>query len=79
MNRWLYKGLHDLDFPFLYYRRPLWDIVIVILSLGGIAVSVTSALPAWRRLARHARRVTHASRPAPALTGALTPDSESLP
>jgi len=27
LNRWLYHGFHSLDFPFLYYRRPLWDIV----------------------------------------------------
>lgn len=52
-NRWLYHGFHSLDFPFLYYRRPLWDIVVIVLSLGGIAISVTSALPAWRRLKRH--------------------------
>ena len=56
LNRWLYHGLHSLDFPFLYYRRPLWDIVVILLSLGGIAVSVTSIVQAWRRLRRHARR-----------------------
>lgn len=54
-SRWLYHGFHSLDFPFLYYKRPLWDIVVIVLSLGGIAISVTSALPAWRRVARHAR------------------------
>lgn len=54
-NRWLYHGFHSLDFPFLYYKRPLWDIVLIILSVGGVAISVTSALPAWRRLSRHAR------------------------
>jgi len=52
-NRWLYHGFHSLDFPFMYYKRPLWDIVVILLSLGGIAASVTSAWPAWRRLARH--------------------------
>jgi hypothetical protein len=55
LNRWLYHGFHSLDFPFMYYKRPLWDIVVILLSLGGIAISVTSALPAWRRLVRHAR------------------------
>jgi hypothetical protein len=54
-NRWLYHGFHSLDFPFLYYKRPLWDIVVILLSLGGIALSATSALPAWRRLVRHGR------------------------
>ncbi len=55
LNRWLYHGLHSLDFPWLYYRRPLWDAVVIVLSLGGLAVSVTSAQAAWRRLRRHAR------------------------
>jgi PepSY-associated TM region len=54
LNRWLYKGLHDLDFPFLYYRRPLWDIVIVGLSIGGLVVSATTLLPSYRRLRRRA-------------------------
>ena len=56
-NRWLYHGFHSLDFPFLYYRRPLWDVIVILLSVGGIAISVTSALPAWRRLVRHARPI----------------------
>ena len=54
-NRWLYHGFHSLDFPFLYNRRPLWDIVVIVLSIGGVAISVTSGLPAWRRLVKHAR------------------------
>jgi hypothetical protein len=54
-NRWLYHGFHSLDFPFLYYKRPLWDIVVILLSIGGVAISVTSALPAWRRLVRRSR------------------------
>jgi hypothetical protein len=57
VNRWLYKGLHDLDFPFLYYRRPSWDIVIVGLSIGGIVLSVTTLVPSYRRLRRHAKRL----------------------
>ena len=56
LNRWLYHGLHSLDFPWLYYRRPLWDIVVIALSIGGCVVSVTSAPTGWRRLRRHARR-----------------------
>ena len=57
VNRWLYHGLHSLDFPVLYTRRPLWDIVVILLSLGGILVSATSLTQGWRRLRRHARRV----------------------
>ena len=52
LNRWLYHGLHSLDFPFLYGRRPLWDVVVVLLSCGGLLVSVTSMAQGWRRLRR---------------------------
>ena len=62
-NRWLYNGFHSLDFPFLYYKRPLWDIVILVLSAGGIAISVTSALPAWKRLMRQSRRILFTQKP----------------
>jgi hypothetical protein len=55
-ERWLYNGLHSLDFPGLYNRRPLWDVVVVLLSLGGLVLSVTTVMPALRRLRRQARR-----------------------
>ena len=57
LNRWLYHGLHSLDFPFLYDRRPLWDVVIIVLSLGGIALAMSSAGNSFRRLRRHGRRI----------------------
>jgi hypothetical protein len=53
LRRWLYQGLHSLDFPFLYYKRPLWDIVVIVLSIGGLALSATTLLPGWRRLRRN--------------------------
>lgn len=56
-NRWLYHGFHSLDFPFLYYKRPLWDIVVIVLSIGGVVLSTTTLVPAWHRLVRHARRI----------------------
>ena len=52
LNRWLYHGLHSLDFPFLYARRPLWDVVVILLSCGGLLVSITSLSQGWRRLRR---------------------------
>ena len=54
-NRWLYHGLHSLDFPWLRFQRPLWDIVVILLSIGGIVLSATTLVPSWRRLARHVR------------------------
>jgi hypothetical protein len=56
LRRWLYQGLHSLDFPFLYYERPLWDVVVIVLSIGGLALSATTLVPAWRRVRRHVRR-----------------------
>jgi hypothetical protein len=52
MNRWLYHGLHSLDFPWLYNYRPLWDIVVITFMLGGTALCVTSLILAWRVLGR---------------------------
>jgi hypothetical protein len=63
LRRWLYQGFHSLDFPFLYFKRPLWDIVVILLSIGGTVLSFTTILPAIRRLRRHGR-VIAAWRPA---------------
>ena len=56
-NRWGYYGLHGLDFAVLYRHRPLWDIVVLALMIGVGVSTVTSVVPACRRLARHGRRV----------------------
>ena len=47
-TRWLYHGLHSLDFPWLYNHRPAWDVVVIALMLAGTALSVTSIVLAWR-------------------------------
>jgi len=39
IERWLYHGFHSLDFSFWYYNRTVWSTGIILLSLGGIAVS----------------------------------------
>ena len=70
VNRWLYHGLHSLDFPWLYNYRPLWDIVVIALMLGGTAVCVTSIVLTWRVLARKVAAVVraHFSTPSEDLT-----------
>jgi hypothetical protein len=60
VNRWLYHGLHSLDFPWLYKYRPLWDIVVITLMLGGTALCVTSLVMTWRVLARKAAALIRA-------------------
>jgi hypothetical protein len=57
VNRWLYTGLHSLNFPFLYNHRPLWDIVVIAFMIGGTALCVTSLVLAWRVLARKLKRI----------------------
>jgi hypothetical protein len=52
VTRWLYHGLHSLDFPWLYNYRPAWDIVVIAFMLGGTALGVTSMIMAWRVLGR---------------------------
>jgi hypothetical protein len=52
-NRWLYYGLHAMDWRGLFNRRPLWDIVTIALLAGLAAMSITTLLPAFRRLRRH--------------------------
>ena len=60
VNRWLYNGLHSLNFPWLYNYRPLWDIVVITLMLGGTALCVTSLVLAWSVLGRKLARVLNA-------------------
>jgi hypothetical protein len=55
LNRWLYNGLHSFDFPSLYVRRPAWDATLLVLSVGGFVSTVTTLVPAIRRLRRHVR------------------------
>lgn len=58
VERWLYNGLHSLDFSFWYTRRPLWDAGVILLCLGGLATSGIGLLLGVRRLRRAARRAT---------------------
>jgi len=57
VERWLYHGLHSLDFPIWYYKRPLWDIGVIVLSLGGIATSGIGLYIGIKRVIRHVRRI----------------------
>ena len=52
LERWLYSGLHDLDFSFWYERRPLWDIGMITLLLGGLASSTIGLCLGVKRMWR---------------------------
>ncbi|MBM3785570.1 MAG: hypothetical protein FJW30_14495 [Acidobacteria bacterium] len=56
-ERWVYHGLHSLDFPGLWQIRPLWDITVILVSLGGIFLSWSGVQIGWERI-RPRRRLT---------------------
>ena len=57
VERWLYNGLHSLDFAF-WYRSRLWDVGIILLCLGGLVASTIGTVLGFGRVARGARAVT---------------------
>jgi hypothetical protein len=58
VERWLYNGLHSLDFAFWYDSRPLWDIGMIALCLGGFTTSSLGLFLGVRRMRRAARNLT---------------------
>jgi PepSY-associated TM region len=52
IERWLYNGLHSLDFKFWYSKRPLWDIGMIVLLLGGLGSSALGLYLGVKRLLR---------------------------
>lgn len=55
-KRWLYNGLHSLDFGFLIDNRPVWDVVVIVLCSAGFLFSSTAVIVSWRRLLRIRKR-----------------------
>ena len=49
-TRWLYHGLHSIDLPWLYKHRPAWDIIVLVLMLGGTSLCVTSVIIGFQLL-----------------------------
>ncbi len=50
LYRWTFSALHSLDFGFLIRHRPLWDLVVWLLSAAGLVISVSGVVVGWRRL-----------------------------
>jgi hypothetical protein len=50
IERWLFNGLHSLDFAFWYDKRPLWDVGMIVLSLGALLTSAIGMCLGLRRL-----------------------------
>lgn len=60
VERWLFNALHSLDFPYLYDKRPLWDIVVIFFSLGGIVLSTIGLVVGIKRLRYDLRQLSTA-------------------
>jgi hypothetical protein len=55
-NRWLFNGLHQLDFAAAVRARPVWDVLVIALcAIGGVS-ALTGVVLGWRRLKRRAAR-----------------------
>lgn len=52
VQRWLYNGLHSLDFSLLTRRGALWDATVILLCCVGFVFAATAVLVGWRRLTR---------------------------
>ena len=55
-ERWLFALLHSWDWLPLLQNRPLWDIVMLVLAVGGLALSATGIWIAGHRLHIKTRR-----------------------
>lgn len=53
--RYLMYALHCWDYPLLVLNRPLWDIVVILLCLGGSILSISGIVIGYRRLAPPAK------------------------
>ena len=57
LERWIYHGLHSLDFNFWYYNGAVWRTTMVVLNAGGALLSTIGLLLAPKRVKRGTKRV----------------------
>jgi len=62
LQRWIYHGLHSLDFNFWYYQGPVWTSAMVLLNAGGALLSTIGVILAIKRVTRRIRRATRTLR-----------------
>ena len=53
-NRWLFNGMHQMDFAFLR-SRPMWDVAVIALCTLGVALTSTGLVLGWKRLRKRTR------------------------
>lgn len=52
IHRWLFNALHSFDLRWLLQARPLWDILLWVLSIAGLIISASGVAIGWRHLRR---------------------------
>ena len=52
LQRWIYHGLHSLDFNFWYYNGAVWRATMVALNAGGALLSGIGLVLAVKRVKR---------------------------
>jgi hypothetical protein len=52
LQRWIYHGLHSLDFNFWYYQGWVWTAVMVALNAGGTLLSAIGVIIGIKRIFR---------------------------
>ncbi|MGE3844350.1 MAG: hypothetical protein AB7I50_22530, partial [Vicinamibacterales bacterium] len=67
VERWLYNGLHSLDFSF-WYDTIAWDVGMIALCLGGLTSSGIGVLLGVRRARRSWAAFTNPAIPSTAAT-----------
>lgn len=50
LERWLYRGLHRLDFPFWYSRTHVWRAGVIALLSGGLVLGLIGVVMGTRRV-----------------------------
>ncbi|KRB92396.1 PepSY domain-containing protein [Duganella sp. Root198D2] len=51
-NRWLFNGLHQLDFAAAVRKRPLWDVLVAVLCVFGAMLCATGLFLGGRRISK---------------------------
>jgi len=59
LDRWTNSGIHDVDLAFLHQHKPLWDIVVWLLSLAGLFISISGVVIGYKRLTATLRGHVH--------------------
>ena len=79
VERWLYNGLHSLDFAF-WYNSVMWDVGMIALSLGGLASSGLGLMLGLKRIKRVAQRTVRQVDGMPAISDVdgSTPGTASI-